>query len=122
MVRTLIVDDTEETRLVLERMIAVSGGSVAGMADSAEAALDWLADNPVDLVLTDYQMPGMRGDELAMRIKQLWPSTVVAMVTVLDNEELRRASGVGWLIGKPVAVGTMRQLLRAARPVGVLRR
>ncbi len=122
MVRTFIVDDTEETRSVLERMVVISGGFVAGTAASAEAALDWLSSHPVDLVLTDYQMPGMRGDELARRIKQLWPSTIVAMTTVLDSEELRRAPGVGWLIAKPVAVGTMRQLLRAVRPVGALRR
>ncbi|NMP22728.1 response regulator [Sulfobacillus harzensis] len=121
MVRTLIVDDTLETRMVLQKLVEAAGGRVIGAVASGEEALRWLAQNAVHLVLTDYQMPGLLGDELASAIKEKWPQTVVAMITVLDNERLRHAPGIGWIMSKPVTLKTMEQLLRAVKPVGAIR-
>jgi CheY-like chemotaxis protein len=74
----LCVDDHEQSlsirKLLLEtrgyRVIACTGG---------EQALAAFAGGQVDLVLTDLIMPGMSGNDLVERIKQLSPDTPVIL-------------------------------------------
>ncbi len=117
MVDTLIVDDTPETRIVLSLLVEHAGGRVLGAVGSAREALLWLEAQSVDLVLTDFQMPGMSGDVLAAKIREAWPATRVALISVLDDAALfakSRAAGVDWLLAKPVLLETLEQVLRGA--------
>lgn len=117
MVRTLIVDDTAETRAVLSQMVKQAGGTVVGEASSGPEALAWLAHHPVDLVLTDFQMPGMPGDELVAKVRTGWSTVRIAMISVLADaaiEAKARASGVHWLLSKPVSVVQMERVVRGA--------
>ena len=57
----LIVDDNDETRDVLQRVLQIKG-YVTAEARSAPEALRWLRDgNPTRLILLDISMPGMDG-------------------------------------------------------------
>lgn len=117
MVNTLIVDDTRETRVVLSLLVERAGGRVVGAVESAEAALKCLNTRSVDLVLTDFQMPGMLGDQLAVRIRATWPTTRIALISVLDDADLRAksyAAGVDWVLSKPVMLTTLENVLRSA--------
>ena len=117
MVKTLVVDDTEDTRLVLSQMIEQVGGRVVGQVASGAEALTWLEQQDVDLVLTDFQMPEMRGDVLVSRIRAQWPTVRIAMISVLadaDIEARAQAAGVHWLLSKPVTLAQLEQVVRGA--------
>lgn len=117
MVRTLVVDDTQDTRMVLGRMVRQAGGQVAGYAANGADALAWLEQHAIQLVITDFQMPGMRGDELAREIRSRWPDVEIAVITIMadsDVEHTVRKAGVRWLISKPTTVHQLARIIRAA--------
>jgi CheY-like chemotaxis protein len=66
--RILIVDDNDVLRTLLAQALEHAGFTPIG-AESGEAALLVLRDDPPDLCLVDHRMPGMSGAELirAMR-------------------------------------------------------
>ncbi|MDZ4373013.1 MAG: ATP-binding protein [Phenylobacterium sp.] len=66
--RVLAVDDNAINLMVLEQLLTSLGHTVAKAA-GGEAALDALADETFDLVLTDIQMPAMTGSQLLTRIR-----------------------------------------------------
>lgn len=61
-ISVLIVDDSVVARAALGRIVE-SGPDmrVAGVADNARCAIDWLATNTADVILLDLEMPGMGG-------------------------------------------------------------
>jgi CheY-like chemotaxis protein len=66
----LVVDDEEAVGYVFERYLAIKGYRVS-VATSGEQALQaFRADTP-DLVITDYKMPGMNGNELLLRLRAI---------------------------------------------------
>lgn len=68
-VRLLIVDDSLVARTALTRMIGGADGlEVVAAANGAEAALEVLAANRVDVILLDLDMPGIGGLEALPRI------------------------------------------------------
>jgi CheY-like chemotaxis protein len=103
MKRILLVDD-EPGMLQALRMILAGEGHDVETAWSSKEACDLLGGKPFDLIVTDFNMPGMKGDELALKIKKQFPATPVIMLTG-SAEILRRNSrtlpGVDLLIGKP---------------------
>ena len=64
----LVVDDLEENRELLNRRLSRLGYSVQ-LAENGESALQFIAANPVDLVLLDILMPGVDGIEVLRRLK-----------------------------------------------------
>ncbi|WP_245215236.1 ATP-binding protein [Pararoseomonas baculiformis] len=66
--RILLVEDSETQALQLRRMLEAEGFAVSRAA-TAEAALDGLNGPLPDLVIADYHLPGMNGDELVRRIR-----------------------------------------------------
>ncbi|MFC7736834.1 ATP-binding protein [Roseomonas sp. GCM10028921] len=66
--RILLVEDSETQALQLRRMLETEGFAVT-RAGTAEAALDGLNGPLPDLVIADYHLPGMNGDELVRRIR-----------------------------------------------------
>ncbi len=59
----LIVDDEESIREIVEDSLAARGMKVS-MAGNCQEALHYLESNPCEIVLCDYNMPGMTGGEL----------------------------------------------------------
>ena len=56
-VRVLVVEDHEDSRIVLEQCLRLDGASVAAAA-TAQEAVTLLDQQAFDLVVTDYAMPG----------------------------------------------------------------
>ena len=83
----LIVDDEP---LVSEsvKMILTLDGHKADIAQSAEEALAKFNKDHYDIVVTDFAMPGMRGDELARNIKSASPSKPVVLLTAFPPVHL----------------------------------
>jgi CheY-like chemotaxis protein len=129
--RILVVDD-ELMVCDAVRMMLAFDGHVVQTANSGKDALALFEKEKFDVVITDYAMPGMRGDELAAQIKARVPDQPVVMITAYA-EMLRVSgnplSGVDFVISKPFLLDNLREalskLLRkktAAEPAGVKKR
>jgi CheY-like chemotaxis protein len=111
--RILVVDDEPMVCDAVELMLSFDGHSVKTAATGAEA-LACLEAASFDLVITDYAMPQMKGDELARRIKARDPATPVVMITA--HAELLAATrtplpGIAMVISKPFMLETLREAI-----------
>jgi hypothetical protein len=77
----LLVDDEEQVRNVVSRMLQRAGYCV-WLAASGSEALSILRTAPVDVVLSDIRMPGMNGLDLAREICRVWPWLRVALMSL----------------------------------------
>jgi DNA-binding NtrC family response regulator len=76
----MAVDDDENILTVLEARLE-NAGYTPLLADCAETALEMLADNMVDLIVSDVKMPGMGGQALLEEVSRSWPHIPVIMLT-----------------------------------------
>ena len=74
----LCVDDSPEMLFICRRFLEARGYEVL-TASSGEAALQTLKEHPVDAAITDNEMPGMSGLQLAQEIKHLQRNLPVLM-------------------------------------------
>lgn len=81
-VQALVVDDDADMRRSLRRSLERVGYSVIDAA-TAERALELLQQThvPVDLLVTDVEMPGLSGEALVARVRENWPSMPVVYVS-----------------------------------------
>jgi CheY-like chemotaxis protein len=84
-VTVLVVDDEPTVRNAIKRLLEHAGHTV-DTADGGEAALELLAQKPYELVVTDFSMPGMHGDQLVARIRQILPNQRIIMATAFVEE------------------------------------
>ncbi|HEV2835579.1 MAG TPA: response regulator [Pyrinomonadaceae bacterium] len=85
MAEILVVDDDDIIRDTLCELFAMD--HQCQQATTAEEALQKLASRPFDVVLTDISMPGLSGDELLTRVRELHPETPVIIISGLTDEE-----------------------------------
>jgi len=76
----LVVDDDENILQVLEARL-LSSGLTPLLADRAETALEMLASEPVDMIVSDVKMPGMGGHGLLKEVLENWPHIPIIMLT-----------------------------------------
>lgn len=81
----LCVDDNEQELSVLKFMLATNGYRVVS-ASNAQEAIGIFSELPVDLVLSDYTMPQMNGDQLVGRLKQI--ASHVPMILLGDPHKI----------------------------------
>ena len=102
----LVVDDEPLNRSLLARLLAREGHQVLEAADGT-AALRWLNEASVDLVLLDVVMPGMDGFETCRQIREEMQDLVlpVVFVTALEDRDSRvrgKAAGANDFLTKPI--------------------
>jgi two-component system, NarL family, capsular synthesis sensor histidine kinase RcsC len=105
--RILLTDDQPEVRDTIRMMLDLDEHIVAEAANGREA-LELFMPNRFDLVMTDYAMPGMQGDELARNIKQLAPSQPVLMVTGSAQPSGGLAGAADAILAKPFSLQELR--------------
>lgn len=76
----LSVDDEPGLLYTREKILECQGYEVLSAANG-EKALEFLGTHPVDLVLLDYQMPGMDGGTVAREIKRRAPTVPIIMIS-----------------------------------------
>jgi two-component system NtrC family sensor kinase len=76
----LIVDDDEHVRRALRRVLRRARCRILD-APEAQTALDVLAREPVQVVVSDYRMPGMSGVEFLRAVKERWPRIQRVLLT-----------------------------------------
>jgi CheY-like chemotaxis protein len=88
----LVVDDDPAMVKALGRLLRAAGHTVESAVSGGEALIHF-EKKRFDLVIADYQMPRMNGDELAAAIKTLVPTQPILILTA-HVEQLRRSSGL----------------------------
>ena len=81
--RILVVDDDPSMRRVIEFTLAEH--YQVRVAENGSQALESLATEPADLVITDVRMPSMDGMELLRRVRQGFPEVLVILLTAYGS-------------------------------------
>jgi CheY-like chemotaxis protein len=117
--RILLADDQQQVRELTKMLLGMDDHIVTEAANGREA-LTLFAQERFDLVITDYTMPLMKGDELARNIKRLAPSEPVLMITGSIREAEGIHGAVDAVLEKPFSFEDLRQAVaRLLRPVQV---
>ncbi|MEO7496897.1 MAG: response regulator [Massilia sp.] len=114
-IRALVVDDSVSASGIMADMLRFLQLDVSVAASGAQA-LAMLAANagrPYDLVLMDWRMPGMNGDEVTGHLRRdpaIAPTPKVVMVTAYGREDvfrLAQQAGVDGFLVKPVSPSSL---------------
>jgi two-component system NtrC family sensor kinase len=79
--RILVVEDEPDAREVLTFMLRLDDHNVNSV-DNGRDALEALAGHSYDVILTDFRMPEMTGEDLYRRIERGWPHLAPRVVFV----------------------------------------
>lgn len=85
------MDDVPIVRTSLRRVLERAGFRVEA-ADSGPAALSLLGREEVDVVVSDFMMPGMNGIDLLREVAGRWPRVRRAMLTAQADQHLLEAA------------------------------
>jgi two-component system, cell cycle sensor histidine kinase and response regulator CckA len=111
--RILLVDDQTEVRETIKMLLEFDEHVVVEAANGPEA-LDQFTGDRFDLVITDYAMPGMRGDELAKVIKRKSPSQPILLVTGSGGLSSTTADHSDAILNKPFMLEDLRRSVAEA--------
>jgi adenylate cyclase len=120
----LIVDDEPDIRDSLQMLLEAGLENIqVAVAEGGQAALDILQRRPVDLIITDYKMPGMNGLEFLGRAQKIAPKTPRILVTAFPDLEIAiraiNEAGIENFFTKPFepdqVLGVVRSLLQEQR-------
>ena len=116
--RILVVDDEPAVCDAIKMMLKFDGHAVQ-TANGSKEALSLLEQGKFDLIITDYSMPGMKGDELAAVIKQRLPHQPIIMISAYA--EMLKSSGnpltgVDFIISKPFLLADLREAIARVLP------
>ena len=118
----LIVDDSKSARVVLKKMLETHELNV-DTAESAEDALEYLADHRPDVIFMDHLMPGMDGFEAVTAIKRN-PDTATIPIMMYTSQEgevyvgQARALGAVGVLPKKIAPVEVSKVLQSLRVIG----
>jgi two-component system, sensor histidine kinase and response regulator len=117
----LVVDDLEEARESLCEMLAMLRHNVSSCASGPEA-LAWIQtqetqQQPVDLVILDWRMPGMDGLETAHHIQAMAqrPLPILILATAYGREfpaDILQDAGIGLTLEKPITPSTLHEAIQ----------
>jgi CheY-like chemotaxis protein/anti-sigma regulatory factor (Ser/Thr protein kinase) len=118
--RVLVIDDVPTIAETLALILRAMGHEAEAVV-SGEEGLARIETGGFDLVITDLNMPGMSGWEVASIVKERWPRLPVILITGWEEmvqDEQMVSSGVDLILPKPF---TNEQLLRAIAQVWAVR-
>lgn len=120
MTKVLLVDDERGLRTTLRAFLELDGYDVS-VAETAMEALDILASNPADIVVSDIILPRMTGIELLREIKARYPQTRVILITgepTVSTATTAVREGAFDYLDKPITKEKILQVVRAATSAG----
>ena len=115
-VRVLTVDDSASMRALLRAALTSNGFDVE-QAEDGQEALEWLATNEVDVVLTDINMPRLDGFGLIEKLREtaLHADRPILVLTTESSDDkkarAKKAGATGWIV-KPFDADKLTAALR----------
>jgi two-component system response regulator ResD len=112
--KILVVDDNNDLRIIVSKMLSRLGYEVSSV-DSAENGLGVFFKNKFDIVLSDYEMPGMDGVAFACSVKKGSPRTPVVIMTGAGKETVfsRMSTAVDKVIAKPFTLAEIDETIQS---------
>ncbi len=114
MEKILVIEDDPVSRTLLSEILKKSGYEVL-IAKNGHEGIELATSNRPDLVITDFQMPGMTGVEVLASLKELNPLLPVIMLTAYGDASLTiksMQSGAFDFIEKPINPKELVQVVR----------
>ncbi len=106
----LLVDDEKSVREAYNMLLSLDGHSVTEAENGVEG-LNCFSASKFDLVITDFEMPKMKGDEFAAKVKKLSPKQPILMITAYS---VSREVQVDAVLNKPFTLDELRQAISRA--------
>jgi CheY-like chemotaxis protein len=118
--KILVVDDNNVLLIVVSKMLSLLGYEVSS-ADSGANGLNVFRKTNFDIVLSDYDMPGMDGVAFACSVKKCSPRTRVVIMTGAGRETVfsRKSTAVDEVISKPFTLAEIDETIQnvSAKPL-----
>lgn len=104
--KILLVDDSRALRMIVRRSLRQAGFGQHDVAEASDGkeALDQIGEVSPDVILCDWNMPGMSGLELLQRLRAAGNRVTFGFVTSEGTPEMRKAAfeaGASFLVTKP---------------------
>ena len=93
----------------MTKLMLAMDGHIVTEAVNGQEALNLFAQERFDLVITDYLMPLMKGDELARNIKKLAPAEPILMITGSAAEFGGVQASADAILNKPFGLEELRR-------------
>lgn len=108
--RILLADDQPGVRQAIKYLLELDDHAVTEARDGKEA-FELFRAGRFDLVITDYAMPEMAGNDLAAEIKRLIPAQPIIMITAYTLEIVQYANPVDAVLNKPFSFQDLRETI-----------
>ena len=112
----ILVEDEPDILIILHRIMRdLTGGFDIVTVNSAQDALDIIAERECPLLITDHNMPGMTGTELTQKVKTDYTATKVIIITAYATPEVERtarSAGVDYFLTKPFSLDRLEQIIK----------
>lgn len=117
MITLSVVEDNDQFRKALETIITSQEDmALINSYPDAEKAYESLLAFPPDIVITDLGLPGMKGNELMIRVRQKAPQIQFLVCTIHDDNdsifEALQSGASGYILKEPVTVEEISKAIR----------
>jgi DNA-binding response OmpR family regulator len=100
--RILVIDDDPSVRYMLSRILVEEGYEVQAAPNGREG-LDLVVAGEVDLVLLDWKMPGLNGEDTLKELSFLRPTVPVIIITAYPRQQsVGGLTGASAVLQKPL--------------------
>ena len=114
-VRVFVVDDIAHVRKMLVNMLDLSGFEVVGQASSGAEAVELVPEADPQVIVIDYNMPGIDGITAARQIRAQRPDQAIILYTAFLDAALEQEAadaGVSLCVGKVEGITTLERDIR----------
>ena len=117
MIKVAIVEDNDQFRKALETIIDQEKDmSLLGSYTSAERAVIALDQSPPDVAIVDISLPGMKGTELIVRLRDKLRQTLFMVCTIHDDNDTMfdalKCGAAGYILKDPITAEEITKAIR----------
>lgn len=114
--RVMLVEDQPDTSKMVKNMLLEIGVTQVFTSPDGQKAIEFMdsADDFVDLIMCDWNMPRVTGIELLRQLRTVYPALPFIMVTARGDMEsviVAKEAGVTGFIRKPFSLDELKQKL-----------
>ena len=108
--RILLVEDERWVRECIKRLLWLDAHAVTEAANGVEA-VKLFGESEFDVIITDFDMPRMAGDELVAKIRSRTPAQPIILISTCVEQFFGQENPADAVLSKPFGVAELRQIL-----------